>query len=123
MLPHQALAVQGKVSIKLLQGAIDVMGYKMNTGQQTSLFSPNFSSLLTIKECRKDEDTLTKQSLIKDLVDANDQQTKKKAIARAQKASSVILMSKTESVETDFVRQFKEYKDCFTVKVCSFVVW
>ncbi|XP_031552289.1 polynucleotide 5'-hydroxyl-kinase NOL9-like isoform X2 [Actinia tenebrosa] len=113
----QAVAVQGKVSIKLLQGAVDVMGYKMNTGQQICLFSPNYSSLLTIKECNTAEETQMTQTVIKDLVGAQSQQVKKTAIARAQKASSVVLMTKTESVETDFVCQFKEYEDCYdTVK-------
>lgn len=75
-----------------------------------------------MKECNSTEDIQTKESSTKDLVDTQSKQVKKTAIARAQKASSVILMTKTESVETDFVCQFKEYEDCFdTMKVCQWI--
>lgn len=114
-LHQQTVAIQGKALLLLIKGSVDILGYEVKQDSQTyKLFSPSSSSLLTMRECNKETNNTHSSSRLSEILSPQSAKLKKIALARTHKAASVLLMDGLQSLETDFITQYKEYDDILT---------
>ncbi|XP_078342508.1 uncharacterized protein LOC144628299 [Oculina patagonica] len=114
----QKVCIKGMANIKTLIGLVNVFGSNIGPNDDTvQIFSPSTSSLLTISECS--EVNLAKRTdfkrLLKESLHSQPSELFKKAMVRAKKAASILLMRSLESVETTFVCSFQGFEQIFSL--------
>lgn len=104
-------------TINTLTGMVNVFGSNIGPNHNTvQIFSPSTSSLLTLSECSETDPVKGNdlKRLLKEALQNQSSDVCKKAMVRAKKAASVLLMMSLESVETTFVCSFQCFEQIFS---------
>lgn len=116
----QKLCIKGMANIKTLIGLVNVFGSYIGPNDDTvQIFSPSTSSLLTLSECSEANPAKRTdlKRLLKEALPSQSSEVFKKAMARAKKAASVLLLLSLESAETTFVCSFQNFEQIFSLDV------
>lgn len=115
---QQNVCIKGSAKITALVGLAEVMGSILKPGHESvEIFSASTSSLLTLSECSKDSSS-SKSNLKRTLQNALQRQPSevmKKALVRARKAATVLLLKSLQTVEMKFVCSFQSFQDIFNL--------
>lgn len=104
--------------VKTLTGLVNIFGSNIGSDHDAvQIFSPSTSSLLTISECSAADATKRTdlKRLLKESLQSQSSAVFKKAMVRAKKAASVLLMKAVETVETIFVCSFPCFEEIFSL--------
>ena len=115
---YQKVCIKGMANIKTLIGLVNVFGSDIGPNHDTvRIFSPSTSSLLTLSECSEAAPAkgIELKSLLKETLQRQPSEVFKKALVRAKKAASVLLMRSLETVETTFVSSFQCFEQIFSL--------
>lgn len=121
----QKVCIKGIALIKTLTGLVNIFGCNIGSSRDAvQIFSPSTSSLLTISECSEADATKTTdlKRLLQQSLKSQPLEVFKKAMVRAKKASSVILMRAMETVETTFVCSFPSFEKIFSLDLGKVIV-
>ncbi|KAJ7336072.1 Polynucleotide 5'-hydroxyl-kinase nol9 [Desmophyllum pertusum] len=114
----QKVCIKGMALIKTLTGLVNIFGSNIGPNHDAvQIFSPSTSSLVTLSEC-SEVDTTKKtdlKKLLKDALQSQSSEVFKKALARAKKAATVLLMTSLQTVDTNFVCSFQCFEQIFSL--------
>ena len=120
--------MKGLANVKVLIGVVNILGSNIGPEHEAvQIFSPSSSSLISLCEFNSDAKIQleTKKRTLKETLQKQSSDLIQKAVKRAKKAATVLLISSLQTVETSFVSSFQCYEGIFNLdldKVDAFAI-
>lgn len=119
--------MKGLANVKVLIGVVNILGSNIGPEHEAvQIFSPSSSSLISLCEFSDAKIKLeTKKRTLRDTLQKQSSDLIQKAVKRAKKAATVLLISSLQTVETSFVSSFQCYEGIFNLdldKVDAFAI-
>ena len=119
--------MKGLANVKVLIGVVNILGSNIGPEHEAvQIFSPSSSSLISLCEFSDAKIKLeTKKRTLRETLQKQSSDLIQKAVKRAKKAATVLLISSLQTVETSFVSSFQCYEGIFNLdldKVDAFAI-
>ena len=118
LLFQQKVCIKGMAQIKTLIGSADVYGSIIKADHDpVEIFSPCTSSLVVLSECSRENSsnsTILKRTL-QDALQNQPSEVMKKALVRAKKAATVLVIKSLQTIEATFVCSLQSFHDIFSL--------
>ena len=120
--------MKGLANVKVLIGVVNILGSNIGPEHEAvQIFSPSSSSLISLCEFNSDAKIKLepKKRTLKETLQKQSSDLIQKAVKRAKKAATVLLISSLQTVETSFVSSFQCYEGIFNLdldKVDAFAI-
>lgn len=113
----QRVCIKGLANVKVLIGVVNILGSNIGPEHEAvQIFSPSSSSLISLCEFSDAKIKLeTKKRTLRETLQKQSSDLIQKAVKRAKKAATVLLISSLQTVETSFVSSFQCYEGIFNL--------